>query len=70
MAFESGVVLEYWSSSVIVPLDKAKGERERTECRNCRIISLLSMAGEIFIYHHLLHPPCQLSSCHEMSNSR
>ena len=34
MAFESGVELEDWKSSVIVPLYKGKGER--TKCRNYR----------------------------------
>ena len=32
MAFESGVLPEDWSSAVIVPLYKGKGEK--TECNN------------------------------------
>ena len=44
MAFESGVVPEYWRSAVIVPLYKGKGER--CECKNYRGISLLSMVGK------------------------
>ena len=35
-----------WRSSVIVPLYKGKGER--TECKNYRGISLLSVAGKIY----------------------
>ena len=46
MAFESDVVLEDWRSAVIVPLYKGKGER--TECKNYRGISLLSMVGKIY----------------------
>ena len=46
MAFENGVVLENWRSVVIVPLYKGKGER--TECKNYRYISLLSMVGKIY----------------------
>ena len=46
MAFESGVVLEDWRSTVIVPLNK--GKRERTECCNYRTISLLNVVGKIF----------------------
>ena len=41
MPFESGVVPEYWRSAVIVPWYKGKGER--TECKNYRGISLLSV---------------------------
>ena len=41
MAFESGVVTEGWTSAVIVPLYKGKGKR--TECKNYRGISLLSV---------------------------
>ena len=40
-AFESGVVAEDWTSTVIVPLYKGKGERN--ECTNYRGISLLSV---------------------------
>ena len=40
MAFECGVVPENCRSTVIVPLNKGKGER--TECSNCRGISLLA----------------------------
>ena len=47
MAFESGVVPEEWRSAVIVPLYKGKGER--MECRNYRGISLLSVAGKIYV---------------------
>ena len=46
MAFEIGVVPEDWRSAVIVPLHKGKGER--TECRNYRDISLLSLFGKIY----------------------
>ena len=46
MAFESGVVLEDWRSTVIVPLYKGKGEK--LECKNCRGISLLSVVGKIY----------------------
>ena len=46
MAFESGGVPEDWKSAVIVPLYKRKGER--TECKNYRSISLLSMVGKIY----------------------
>ena len=41
MEFESSVVPEDWRSVVIVPLYKGKGER--TECKNYRGISLLSV---------------------------
>ena len=41
MAFEIGVVPEDWRSAVIVPLHKSKGER--TEYKNYRGISLLSV---------------------------
>ena len=41
MTFESGVVPEDWRSAVIVPLYNCKGER--TECKNYRDISLLSV---------------------------
>ena len=46
MAFESGVVSEDWRSAVIVPLYKDKGER--TECKNYRGISLVSVVGKIY----------------------
>ena len=46
MAFDGVVVPEYWRSAVIVLLHKGKGER--TECKNCRGISLLSVAGKIY----------------------
>ena len=46
MAFESGVVPEDWRSAVIVPL--YKGKRERTECKNYRSISFLSVVGKIY----------------------
>ena len=46
MAIESGVVSENWRSTVIVPLYKGKGER--TECRNYRSNSLLSVIGKIY----------------------
>ena len=44
-ALKSGVGLEDWRSALIVPLCKGKGER--TECRNYRDISLLSVVGKI-----------------------
>ena len=46
MSFESCVDPERWRSSVIVPLFKGKGER--TECKNYRGISLLSVVGKIY----------------------
>ena len=46
MAFESGVVQEDWRSAVIVPLYKGKGER--TECKNYKGISLLSVVIKIY----------------------
>ena len=46
MAFESGAVPEDWRSAVIVPL--YKGKRERTECKNYRGISMLSVVGKIY----------------------
>ena len=46
IAFESRVVPEDWRFAVIVLLHKGKGER--TECKNCRGISLLSVAGKIY----------------------
>ena len=45
MAFESGVVPEDWRSAVIVLLNKGKGER--SECKNYRSISLLSVTLKI-----------------------
>ena len=47
MAFENGVVPEYWRSAVIVPLYKGKGER--TECKNYRGISLLNVLRKIYV---------------------
>ena len=44
MAFKSGAVSEDWRSDGIVPLYKGKGER--TECKNYRGISLLSVVGK------------------------
>ena len=41
ITFENSVVIEDWRSAVIVPLYKGKGER--TECKNYRGISLLSV---------------------------
>ena len=46
MAFENGVVPEYWRSAVIVLLYKG---RERTECKNCRGISLLNVLRKIYV---------------------
>ena len=46
MAFESGVVPEDWRSALIVPLHKGKGER--TECKNYKGVSFLSVAGKIY----------------------
>ena len=46
MAFNSGVVPEYWRSAVIILLYKGKGEM--SECKNYRGISLLSMVGKIY----------------------
>ena len=47
MAFESGGVPEGWSSAVILPLYKDKGERN--EYRNYRGISLLNVVGKIYV---------------------
>ena len=44
MAFDSSIVSEDWRSAVIIPLFKGKGER--TECKNYRGISLLSVVGK------------------------
>ena len=41
MAFKRGVVPEDWIYTLIVPLYKSKGER--TECKNYRGSSLLTM---------------------------
>ena len=46
MAFESGVVPEYWMSALIAPLYKGKGER--TECSNYRGISPVSEVGKMY----------------------
>ena len=46
MAFECGVVPEDQRSAVIVSVYKGTGER--TECKNYRGISLLSMRGKIY----------------------
>ena len=46
MAFENGVVPEDWRSAVNVPLYRDK--EERTECKNYRNISLLSVVGKIY----------------------
>ena len=45
MALESGGVHEDWRFDVIIPQYKGKGER--TECKNYRCISLLSVVGKI-----------------------
>ena len=46
MAFESGVVSKDWRSALIVLLYKGKGVR--TECKNYRGISLLTIVGKIY----------------------
>ena len=46
MACESDVVPGDLRSAVIVPLDKGKGER--TECKNYKDISLLSMVRKMY----------------------
>ena len=46
MAFENDVVPEDWRSAVMFPLYKDKGER--TECKNYRGISLLSVVRKIY----------------------
>ena len=57
MAFESGVVLEGWRSAVIFLLYKGKGER--TECKNYRGISQLSVfAKNIFVFYYGLTSIC------------
>ena len=45
MDFESGGVPEHWRFAVTVPLYKDKGER--TEFKNYRCITLLSVVGKI-----------------------
>ena len=47
IAFERSVVPEDWRSAVIVPLYKGKGER--TESKNYRSISLLSLVRKIYV---------------------
>ena len=47
IAFESGVVLENWRSTVIVPLYKDKGER--ADCKNYRGINFLNVVGKIYV---------------------
>ena len=46
MAFESGVVPEDSKSAVIIPLYKGKGER--TDYKNYRGVSLLSVVEKIY----------------------
>ena len=46
MAFESGGVPEDWISAMIAPLYKSKGEK--TEGKNYKGISLLSVVGKIY----------------------
>ena len=46
MTFERGAVPEDWRSAVIFLLYKGKGER--SECKNNRGISLLSVVGKIY----------------------
>ena len=46
MDLEAVIWPENWRSVVIVPLYKGKGER--TECKNYRGISLLSMVRKIY----------------------
>ena len=46
MASESGVAPEDWRSAVIVPLYKCKGEK--TECKNYKGTSLLSVVDKIY----------------------
>ena len=45
MAFVNGVVLEDWSSPVIVQLYKGKGERN--ECKSYKGINFLKVVGKI-----------------------
>ena len=47
ITFKNGIVPEGWRSAVIVPLYKGKGER--TECKNYRGISLLSLVAVILV---------------------
>ena len=44
MAFESDIVPKDWRSAVVVPL--YKGKVKRTECKNYRGISFLSVIGK------------------------
>ena len=46
MCWDLGVVPEDWKGAVIVPLYKGKGMR--TECKNYRGISLLSIVGKVY----------------------
>ena len=46
LAFESGVMLEDWRSAVVVP--QYKDKCERTECKNYRGISLVSLVGKTY----------------------
>ena len=46
MAFERDAVPEDWKCAVIVPLYKGKGKR--SECKNYRGISLLSVVGKVY----------------------
>ena len=47
MNFKTDIISEDWRFSMIVPLNKNK--RKRTECKNYRGISLLSVAGKIYV---------------------
>ena len=46
LCWDKGVVPSDWRNVVIVPIYKGKGER--TECKNFRGISLLSVPGKVF----------------------
>jgi hypothetical protein len=43
LSMNMGKVLEDWRSVIIIPLFKGKGDEK--ECKNYRVISLLSMPG-------------------------
>ena len=47
IVYESSVVPEDWRSAVIVPL--YKGKREKSDCKNYRDISLLSVVIKIYV---------------------
>jgi len=47
--WESATVLEEWCQGIIVSIYKGKGSR--SECKNYRVITLLSVPGKVFMHH-------------------